>query len=267
MLSADQVREFERRGCLKLGRLLDDPEIELLRAELAAVIAGHTARPPVRLANLSGDEARPVWQIVNIWEASDAFAELLRRREIVEAAAQLIGAPAIRLWHDQVQYKPAEQGGVNMWHQDGPLWPTLLTETMVTAWVALDDVDESNGCMSMVPGSHRWGPVQASYLSHLTDFEAVGEGFEPPAAERVEPVLWPVERGGVSFHHCLVWHGSHGNRSGRPRRAVAFHYMDAATLYRAEGEHLLKPFITAGDREPVTGDRFPIVWTAEAAVA
>lgn len=40
-----------------------------------------------------------------------------------------------------------------MWHQDAPYWPIVAPMTEVTAWVALDDADEDNGCMSMVPGS------------------------------------------------------------------------------------------------------------------
>ena len=63
----------------------------------------------------------------------------------------------IQIWHDQIQYKPPHHGGINNWHQDAPYWPVLKPETPVTAWIALDDVDESNGCMWMVPGSHKWG--------------------------------------------------------------------------------------------------------------
>ncbi len=112
---------------------------------------------PVLCHNFTYNDNAPVWQIVNIWEASPAFAKLIKHPVIGEEMAQLTGAKTLRIWHDQIQYKPAATGGINMWHQDAPLWPILAPMTEVSAWVALDDVDVDNGCMSMVPGSHLWG--------------------------------------------------------------------------------------------------------------
>ncbi len=259
MLSADQVARFERDGCLRAGRVLTDEQIEVLRDDLDKVIAGETEHPPVSLRNLGGDEAHPVWQIVNIWQASDAFRALACDPAVVTAVAQVSGADSLYLWHDQIQYKPARHGGVNHWHQDGPYWPTLGDNTAVSAWIPLDDVDESNGCMTMIPGSHRWG-VQIDYLHRLGSYNGIGEGFSPPDGRPVAKQLWPVERGCLSLHHCLTWHGSHENTSERPRRAIAFHYMLGDTPFEAAGEHLMKPWITSAPGEPVRGEPFLCVW-------
>src|SRR5690606_12467173 len=133
---------------------------------------------PVRLTNLSRDPAMTVWQIVNIWQASKPFQKLLEKPGIADAAAILSGAETLRVWHDQIQYKPASTGGVNMWHQDSPYWPVLQPKTaQVTAWIALDDVDEENGCMWMVPGSHEWG-VQVDFLHCLETFESMPQRFD-----------------------------------------------------------------------------------------
>ena len=67
-------------------------------------------------------------------------------QKIVEEMAQLTGAAELRIWHDQIQYKPAEIGGTTGWHQDAPLWPIIRPMTEVSAWVAMDDVDVENGC-------------------------------------------------------------------------------------------------------------------------
>ena len=118
------------------------------KTTLLRVIADHqngtsSERQPVRVSNLSGDDNAPVWQIVNIWEGSDAFEELVRNPILSEEIGQLMeaamGAREIRLFHDQIQYKPAQKGGVNMWHQDSPYWPVLQPkDVQLTAWVALD---------------------------------------------------------------------------------------------------------------------------------
>src|SRR5260370_20757690 len=88
---------------------------------------------PVLLRNLSGDDKAPVWQIVNIWEASAPFKELISNPKIVAETAQLTQASELRIWHDQIQYKPAHIGGINMWHQDAPFWPILNPMTELHA--------------------------------------------------------------------------------------------------------------------------------------
>lgn len=259
MMSEEQIALYMNNGFAYGGVVLSPAETDELRAEVMRVIEHHGSleRKPVSLANLSGNLNAPVWQIVNIWEASEPFARLIRHSSITEAAAELTGASQLRIWHDQIQYKPALTGGVNMWHQDAPYWPVLAPDTaQITAWVALDDVDLSNGCMSMIPGSHLWGD-QIEYLHTVKRFERLPCEFE---GHSVAPTPCPVPRGGVHFHHALTWHGSNTNTTGRPRRAIALHFMTEETRYRASGEHLMKPFIQVPDGAMLEGERFPIVW-------
>ena len=258
MLTEAQVAEFRANGFLNGGLAIGDAEVELLREELARVIEhqNELERKPVQIVNLSGKPDAPVWQVVNIWEASDAYRELMGNRKIVEEIAQLTDASQLRIWHDQIQYKPAQVGGVNGWHQDAPLWPIIRPMTEVSAWVALDDVDESNGCMSMVPGSHLWGD-KINFLWTVQKFDGMPSEFE---GHPVQVKLCPVRKGEVHYHHALTWHGSHANHSGRPRRAIAFHYMLGDTRYVASGEHPMKPFVEVADGEILRGTHFPQVY-------
>lgn len=260
MLTEDKVARFHQNGFVKGDRILDEDIVNELRSELERVIRENDqpgGRKPVRCVNLSGDDATPVWQIVNIWQASDAFNRLIGHPRIAEEIAQLTGASQLRIWHDQIQYKPAARGGINMWHQDAPLWPILTPMKQVTAWIALDEVDMDNGCMSMVPGSHRWG----DHMNHLRtwkDYRAdVPATFE---GHRVEVTACPVAKGEVHYHHGLTWHGSHANTSGRPRRAIALHYMPGETRYVGAGNHVMKPFVEVADGEVMKGKHFPRVW-------
>ena len=70
----------------------------------------------------------------------------------------------------------------------------------------------------------------------------------------------PVKAGHVHYHHALTWHGSHANTSGRPRRAIALHYITDRTCYDERGEHVMKPFVTVEDGEEIVGEHFPEVW-------
>ena len=90
------------------------------------------------------------------------------------------------------------------------------------------------------------------------------EGFSPPEGAEVTEVMpkpLPVMRGEVSFHHSLNWHGSPFNRSERPRRAIAIHYMTGDAVYDASGEHPMKQFVEVADGGPMSaaGPHFPEV--------
>lgn len=259
MLSPEQVAAYARDGYVKGSHILDDAAVEELRAELLRVIStadDGQAKKPVLLHKMGNPQA-PIWQIVNIWQVSAPFARLHCHPTIVEEIAQLTQAKELRLWHDQIQYKPAGIGGVNMWHQDSPYWQTLEPkDAQITAWVALDDVDADNGCMSMVPGSHLWGNT-IEFLHTLKQFSDMPKEFRGQA---IAVKLCPVKKGQVHYHHSLTWHGSHENKSGRPRRAIALHFMNERTVFNAKGVHVMKPLITVADGAKIEGEGFPVVW-------
>jgi ectoine hydroxylase-related dioxygenase (phytanoyl-CoA dioxygenase family) len=263
MLTAEQIEQYKRSGFVNGGPVIDDETVAILQAEVLRVIEDrdNPAVPqPVRLANLSSDEASPIWQIVNIYEASPAFRALVTNPKIAEMAAQLSGAKELRIWHDQLQYKPKELGGRLHWHQDSPLWANLQPKDgQLSAWVALDDAEADNGCMYMVPGSHKWGNKQKE-LDEMPKGGGIPEEFE---GHPLHFMMCPVKKGHVHFHHSLTWHGSGTNHSSRPRRAIAIHFMTERTTYDASGNHIMKVFISVPDGAQLTGDAFPKVWPLE----
>ncbi|MBM3264150.1 MAG: phytanoyl-CoA dioxygenase family protein [candidate division Zixibacteria bacterium] len=279
MLAANQVETFHRNGFLNGGSVLSIAEVEKLRAEVDRVLAigskgfERRKRKPVLITNLvdSAEGSRIFWQIVNIWEASESFRRLLYHPFIVAAIARLANTDELTIWHDQLLYKPPRTGGVTCWHQDAPLWPIIRPMTPVSAWIALDDADVDNGCMWMTPGSHTWGN-QIEFLrtqSHIRQVSEFGrlEGFTPPPGARIRtvtPVSCPVKCGEVSFHHSLTWHGAPVNFSDRPRRAIAIHYMTGDARFVASGHHVMKPYVSLQDGEPMSraGSNFPRVMEA-----
>ncbi len=265
MLKAEQVETFRKQGFLLGPQLLSEDEVAALQEETLRVIADRddASKPqPVLCHNMNGDPEGAVWQIVDIFRASPAFRGLVENPTIGEEIAQLTGGRTIRLWHDQIQYKPAAVGGANHWHQDSPYWPPLTPkDEQVTAWVALDDADEDNGCMRMVPGSHRWG-VHIRWLEGLGDFDAMPKAF---GGTPIEVRSCPVRKGQVHYHHALTWHGSGPNRSGRPRRAIALHMMTERTRYASgEAAHVLSPFMELEPGAVVQGELFPQTWPRSA---
>lgn len=264
LLSEQQLESFSKNGFVKGEVVLTPEQAGILADEVRRVVDNRDEinRDHVRIRNLNGNDQTPVWQIVNIWQVSQPFADLLNNSALIEQVVQVMqhefDAKEIRLFHDQIQFKPASGGGVNMWHQDSPLWPVLEPkDTELTAWIALDDVDEENGCMSMVPGSQNWGP-QMDYIGKIEGWDGLPSEFQ---GHEVQKVACPVEKGAVHFHHPLTWHGSPSNLSSRPRRAIALHFMTEKTVFNAEGHHPVKEFIESKPNEKVMGAAIPLVWS------
>jgi ectoine hydroxylase-related dioxygenase (phytanoyl-CoA dioxygenase family) len=263
MLSDAHVRDFHERGFINAGQVYSDEECDGLYEEMLRVMHGEGEKKPVLNRNLYGSETSPVIQIVNIWEASEGFFRHAANPVITEMAAQLCDTDLLRIWHDQVQHKPPQTGGPTGWHQDQPLWPIIQPPDLISSWVALRDATIENGCMWMIPGSHRWGNQQR-FLGTRED----EQGFRPihrdptqlPPDARLVPVPLEVKKGQCTFHHCLTWHGSPHNRSDRPRPAIAVHYMPAHIRYDPVGGHVMEQFVTVPKGAILEGDSFPVVY-------
>ena len=167
-------------------------------------------------------------KIDNAWWADPDLAALATDARLAEIAAALLGASSVRLWQDQLLYKPP--GGPSEttigWHQDWASWDTVASHAaFVTAWVAFDDVDDDNGAMQIIPASHTWGLVPGASNFFGTDRDAqlarLGDG------RVVESRSIVMRAGQVSFHHPLTFHGSGPNTSDRMRRSLAIHFVDA----------------------------------------
>jgi len=273
MLTATQIEEFDKNGFLKGGVVLGDDEVERLREELDLVMDGKSVRRPVLNRNMRESEAKPyekmkmsvdekVVQIVNIWMASDLFYRHACNPVLCEEIAQLCRTDTVRIWHDQVQYKPPVSGGATGWHQDHPLWPIIQPADLVSAWVALDDAIIENGCMWMVPGSHKWGN-HMKYMASTKEFKPYHKQPELlPDDAVVEAVPFEIKKGQVGYHHCLTWHGSPQNRSERKRRAIAVHYMPGHTRYEPTSNHVMHDYVEVRPGDILAGDHFPIVYAA-----
>jgi ectoine hydroxylase-related dioxygenase (phytanoyl-CoA dioxygenase family) len=266
MLTDQQVQQFQYDGFLNYGeKILTDDELNALRAALKRTLDGESEAAPDANRNIGGSDTSVITQIVNIWEAEPAFAAHLYNDRIVPMVSRLMGdAKTIRVWHDQVQIKPPLVGGPTIWHQDFPYWPVISPSDLVSAWVALEDADEENGCMSMVRKSHSWGPYKGPHGGGtIKNTETHGPAYEPsmvPEGETVEVVACPVKAGSVVFHHCLTWHGAPPNHSHRSRPAIAVHYMPGHVRYTPEGRHhLVEEHITVPPGEILKGEHFPTV--------
>jgi hypothetical protein len=217
----------------------------------AAPAAPATGLPPAALARyrvegflaplpaMSAAEAAALLDRLQAFEARDPAAAgpilrhkghlvlpwldaLIRHPAILAAVRALLG-PDLLCWTTNAFIKEPGDGRFVTWHQDATYWG-LSAHEVATAWVALTPSTRANGCMRVIPGSHRW-PVQPHRDTHdpanlLTRGQEIAVAVDEAAA--VELLLAPGE---MSLHHVLMAHASGPNSSPGRRIGIAIRYV------------------------------------------
>ena len=272
-LITDQVvDQYWERGYWISPKLFSDAEIDRLRAAHERLWAGDYDHPiPSQYGLHNADLSSPkLRQQLNGFWLNDEIRRAVTSPRLGLIAARLMKVDSVRLWHDQVLYKPGTGAGAETnlgnvgWHQDYGYWKSSSTTNLVTAWVALQDTDLNNGGMRTIVGSHQWGVIEDSDAFGIKDLEELARGFESKGSSPWldEPCI--LKAGQASFHHSLTFHGSGPNRSKEPRQSVVAHMMPGDTVYRPEGNQwhpnlvFLGPDAYAG--QPFTGSYWPLMW-------
>lgn len=172
--------------------------------------------------------------------------ELMRNSRILDAVEDVLG-PDIMVWATgHFDKKPRDPNFVT-WHQDGTYWG-LSEPSVVTAWVALTPSNRENGCMRVIPGSHRRGQLPHRDTYGKNNLLSRGQDVDVKVDE-AQAVDLELRPGQISLHHVMTVHGSNPNfsdtrRLGIPIRYVAAHvrqtigFKDSATLVRGTDKHL-----------------------------
>ena len=254
MIDQSVVDAFQRDGFVVVDNLLSDVEISRYEAAVTQAVA-HRKRKDTRKLEEKTPYEQSFLQCMNLWEDFPEVRPLTFHQGIAEVAAQLIGANALRLWHDQALYKEAG-GRITDTHQDLPYWAMAETDAL-TAWIPFQGSTIQSGCMGFIPGSHKLG------LRKLVNiFRAGSEDLEEQANELKiqDPVYVEVPRGAVSFHHGLTAHDAKPNltEKNRPVHTMIF-FRDGMT--RSErGQHYVVDRAGIKPGEKIASEVTPIAW-------
>ena len=216
--------QFEREGFLLFQNVLD--------ADLI-----HEASNHVEWLQRKHPDLRPE-QLGHTLMTHDPFwVRLVSDDRLLDIAEQFIG-PNIALFASHYISKPPLDGQPVLWHQDGSYWPLEPME-VVTLWLAVDDSTPDNGCMRVIPGSHKMGIKEhkkktdvPNVLSSQIDLSDVDD------STAVDCVL---NAGGVSVHHPNIIHGSNANNSPKRRCGLTIRYIPTTTQIKLEQRWDLTP--------------------------
>jgi hypothetical protein len=259
-LHDDDVRRYRDQGIALVADFVAPAWIETFRREADRITAGATAarHDPARVEMEPNQPAdgNKIRRIYEPCEYYPPFREFAESAVILDAIEQLIG-PNLLLHYSKLNMKPAELGSVVEWHQDMSYYP-LSNHDSLAVLIYLDDADEENGCLKVLPAYHR-----ADLLDHTAS--GVFQGRITEEVDESAAIDLPGKAGSAIFLHGMTPHASVQNRSGKPRRTLIISYraadafpifIDNRTLATEEFTRLVR-----GERAHVarfTFTRFPV---------
>ena len=237
-LSETQVERFRKEGVLVLEDLLGADEVEALLARAEWVASGrapHISKrllqfePEVNAGKAAADTyADSLRKMSHLAFCDEGFESHARNPKVLDVIESLLG-PDLKLYQDQWFMKPPRIGSRQPYHQDMPLGFHIDPPDMVTCWAALNDATIENGCLWMLPGTHRFGIIPKEKWA---DYERTSLEGSLPEERPIE-----LKAGSCSFHHGLILHSSRPNQSNRRRRGYATHYVSARCRYTGPAEN------------------------------
>ncbi len=241
MLTEDQRAFYQEQGYVLVKGLFSQEEADVYRQECHALLQRLAKMQNLDAtwgsARVAVPEARTT-QVLHCHDVqfySAAFSRLLVDERLTAATADLIGSPNVQLHHTKIFVKPPERGSPFPMHQDYPFFPHTRS-TMLAAIVHFDAAPVAKGCIRVVPGSHRLGP-----LAH----EEEG-GWHLPFSQYPITTSVPCEAlpGDVLFLSYLTIHGSGINSSNEARTTLLVQMRDpldrpAKDVHRSRGQGMI----------------------------
>ena len=197
ILSAEQLADYEELGFLHSIPILSDTEIQYYRGEIektCQAIGNQVTR--INAAHLF---FRWAWQ-------------LSTHPRVLDCMEQLLGANVL-LKSTRLFYKHGQSASFVGWHQDG-ITERLEDARVPGVWIGITAATVENGCLRVVPRSHRLGLVPHAFRPHADNLTAEGITAQAEIESPHDIVMRPGE---MSLHHPLVLHASNPNRSTEPR--------------------------------------------------
>lgn len=247
-LDQTQVDFYVDNGYLVVPDMVSTKEQEEIAAEMVAVARGAYPCRAIEPAPAHYSDRQVMESLLCIHHpqhVSPVIEKYVRHPQICGALSQIAGAHLLE-WDGSVECMqamyfvkpPGFQG--QAWHQDEVYIPTR-DRSLVGAWIAIDDATKENGCLFILPGSHRKGYLYPQKEHENPDeFDSALEsyGFDDSSEVPVE-----VKAGTLVFFNGYLLHHSYKNRSDIYRRVLVNHYCNSWSLLPwqlKEGESVAK---------------------------
>jgi len=239
-IGPEQIAFYHQQGYLVVRQAFTPAEVQDAINGLVDLIMGR--RPDFKHVYFEG-RAKEILPTLGPEQRQDAvrkigaFIEFDARLKAISHHAALLAAmtPLLHgqrpeMFQDMALIKPPRLGREKPWHQDKAYFEYPLGTPVVGVWIALDEATIANGCMQILPGRHREGPILHFQRRdwQICDQTILG----------TKSVAVPLKPGGLLFFDGMLPHGTPHNSSPNRRRALQFHYAPAGTAKVEPAERL-----------------------------
>jgi ectoine hydroxylase-related dioxygenase (phytanoyl-CoA dioxygenase family) len=248
MLNPEEIALFEKQGYVIVRQFLSREEANKLYevSKSDQSISEHS----YSVKDAEGNESKlALWYM----PGDDIYGMLSRSAKLVKSVEQLIGGPVAH-YHSKVMQKVPKVGGAWEWHQDYGYWYRngfMYADQMLSVMFALTKANKENGCLKVLPGSHKLGR-----LEHGKAGEQVGADMHMvnKYKEKVEEVYCELEAGDALFFHSNLLHASGPNRSSNPRWSIISCYNHVGNTPDDEPRSAFIPISIVEDGRILTTD-------------
>ncbi|MBS0632101.1 MAG: phytanoyl-CoA dioxygenase family protein [Verrucomicrobia bacterium] len=190
------------------------------------------------LPTLNADQRQDAVRKIGDFVEFDARLKAISHHPaMMDVVQRLMGGAKPGMFQDMALIKPPLLGREKPWHQDKAYFEYPINTPVVGVWIALDEATVANGCMQLLPGRHKEGPILHFQRRDWQICDNTILGTKSVAA--------PLKPGGLLFFDGMLPHGTPHNSSPKRRRALQFHYAPA-DVTKEPKENRLKNFGSEG---------------------
>ncbi len=225
MLSHEQIDHYHEKGYVVPDYRLPEDIVDDMHRELNILIEANPDMTSDAMFVPHLSQANPQGMKATNPEKWQNYA---CHNDVLDMVSDLIGNH-LALWGTTVFGKPAGNGKETPWHQDGQYWP-IRPLACCSAWIAIDDVGVENGCMRVIPGSHKGDKLlqhHAANRDNLTLHQELDDD-QFDESQAVDILLKP---GQISFHDVNIVHGSRRNTSAVRRAGYVLRFMPTTSHF------------------------------------
>lgn len=227
--SADEVVRFARDGYAIVRNLAPAASVAQMREVALAHLAEcrlpveyeADTRYPGAPASTDAPGGRTVRRLLQAYARDAVFRDVARLPVIAARLRQVLGGPAVlsQAHHNCIMTKNPAYSSLTNWHRDIRYWSFEKPE-LVSVWVALGDERIDNGCLLVLPGTHRMDFA----AERLDDAQFLRQDLEANRAVLQTQVSVELQPGDVLFFHCRLFHAAGSNQTDQTKLSVVYTY-------------------------------------------
>ncbi|KAJ9582219.1 hypothetical protein L9F63_003429, partial [Diploptera punctata] len=236
ILSYNQRKFYEENGYIVIPKLIEDNQIEKYRQRFLDVCNGKIPKGHMTLmkeSSLRKTDAkgeRLYYKLQDfVWD--DVLSDYIHDPKVLDYVECFTG-PNIKAMHTMLINKPPDSGkmtSIHPLHQDLHYFPFRPADRIVAAWTAMERVDEDNGCLVVIPGSHKGDLLPHDYPKWD---QGVNKAFHSVEGFEDHPLIsLKMEKGDTVFFHPILIHGSGVNITKQMEEAISCHYAASECEY------------------------------------